>query len=299
VTFTASDIGLGVDRTLWRLDGGVAAVGTATVVDVPGHHTIEYWSVDLAGNVEAGQTIDFIVSDIIPPVTISDRKPVYYGGMATITLQASDVGTGVAATLWALDGSASTTGTVVTTTDAGDHTLEFRSVDLEGNEEATKTVGFRLYGNLSTERVAGGNRYATAIALSQAAFGAGSVQTAVVASGEDDPDALTAAGLAGVFECPLLLTARSRVPDGVITELNRLGAETVVIVGGGAAVGDDVAATLSGAGFAVERIQGADRYSTARAVAERMETELGALPETAFVVRSDGYADALAVSPVA
>jgi hypothetical protein len=53
--------GAGVAQTYFRLDGGVTATGTAVFVSDIGSHTLEFWSVDLAGNVEPTRTAAFVV----------------------------------------------------------------------------------------------------------------------------------------------------------------------------------------------------------------------------------------------
>ncbi len=149
-------------------------------------------------------------------------------------------------------------------------------------------------------RDAGLDRYQTALAVSWAAFPGSSVATVVLASGEVFPDALAAAGLAGCYGSPVLLTRKSSLPDGLIPEIRRLGAKSVVIVGGTGAVTDDVKKTLTQAGFAVDRVAGLNRYETARAVAARIRKLTGGgFSGIAFVARGDDFADALAVGPCA
>lgn len=69
ITLTATDDsgGLGVAETYWSLDGATAQVGTVVTVSEVGSHTLTFWSVDLAGNVEAAQTVTFDVSASPPP----------------------------------------------------------------------------------------------------------------------------------------------------------------------------------------------------------------------------------------
>lgn len=299
ILIEADDIGLGVDRIVWSLNGGVAGVGGRVELTYPGEHSLEYAAVDLAGNREATRTVTVTVVDTLPPVTLSDALPIYYGGSATIMLSASDRGIGVAETRWSLDGAAPRTGTVVGTSVTGDHELAFRSIDLLGHEEETRTVTFRVYGTADVRRVSGGDRYATAIAASASAFPAGGAPVVVMASGQDFPDALAACGLAGALEGPVLLTRPAGLTAGTMAELARLGTRRVLVVGGPRAVEPAVERALAESGIEVERIAGADRYETAAAVAMRVGDAKGATPEVAFVVRGDGFADALAVAPIA
>ncbi|MDO8942018.1 MAG: cell wall-binding repeat-containing protein, partial [Desulfobacterales bacterium] len=153
---------------------------------------------------------------------------------------------------------------------------------------------------VATTRSAGGDRYATAISLSQGAFATGSVTTAVLATGQNFPDALSAAGLAGVYHSPVLLTKTASLPAGLVSELERLGAQNVVIVGGEPAVSLSVAGDLVNAGFSVSRVAGGHRYSTSAAVADRIAALKGsAFGKMAFVARGDAFPDALALAPFA
>jgi len=51
--------GSGVANTYYMLDGGPAISGTAAFTSVLGAHTLEYWSVDRAGNVETHHVVSF------------------------------------------------------------------------------------------------------------------------------------------------------------------------------------------------------------------------------------------------
>ncbi len=135
----------GVEATYYILDGGTPTQGTEVAFDTYGHHTLSYWSVDLAGNVEEPTETFFEVYDSIAPVTTSNAKPDYYNSHAAITLSATDAkGSGVAATYYKLDGGADVTGTTVTCDVLGAHTLAFWSEDTEGNVEAAKTATFTV-----------------------------------------------------------------------------------------------------------------------------------------------------------
>ena len=148
------------------------------------------------------------------------------------------------------------------------------------------------------DRTAGANRYATAAAVSERYFAAADV--AILCTGEDFPDALSATPLARMAGGPLLLTRRDSVPAETLAELTRLGVGEVVIIGGTSAVSADVEATLDDDYF-VSRIEGIDRYETsaavARAIADVLPAGYGA--NRAFFARGDAFPDALAIGPVA
>ena len=90
-------------------------------------------------------------------------------------------------------------------------------------------------------RVAGSDRYASAVALSKALFpsGAGS---ALVATGVNFPDALAGGPVAGTAKVPLLLVPGRCMTNVVRLELERLGASNIVLLGGEGAVSSAIGA---------------------------------------------------------
>ncbi|MDI6711669.1 MAG: S8 family serine peptidase [Anaerosomatales bacterium] len=142
-------------------------------------------------------------------------------------------------------------------------------------------------------RVAGADRYATAAAASRAAFATGTCEAVVIASGEDFPDALAAAPLAGALRAPVLLVRRTSVPASTAAEIARLGASRAVIVGGPGAVSTATADALASLGLAVQRVGGRDRYETAALVAARVAASSTGT-RTVLVTRGDLFPDATA-----
>jgi putative cell wall-binding protein len=155
--------------------------------------------------------------------------------------------------------------------------------------------------NAKSARLAGADRYETAVAISKAAFPtAGITLNAVIASGEAFPDALAASYLAGQVGGPILLVTRSEVPAVTTNELTRLGARNVWLVGGTGAIGTAVEDQLK-ATYTVKRIAGADRYETAADVATETSGTVGTYQndKTAIVASGENYPDALAGGGVA
>ena len=141
------------------------------------------------------------------------------------------------------------------------------------------------------ERIAGNNRYDTAAMVSSAAFEDGAA-TVVIASGESFPDGLAAGPLAALLDAPVLLTA-SDVPlaASMLEELERLEPERLVVVGGTAAVTDEVLDELEAATeITPERVAGPTRYDTATAVASLFPSPA----PVAFVASGVDFPDALA-----
>jgi putative cell wall-binding protein len=147
----------------------------------------------------------------------------------------------------------------------------------------------------STTRTAGPDRYTTAAALS-ARFES-LVPVAYLVTGEAFPDAVTAAAVAGRLGGPVLLTERDQLPPATRAELARLQPMRLVVVGGRGAISDQVvSAAADWAGVAPTRLAGADRYSTAAALAA---DAYPAGADTVFLTVGTSFPDAVASGPVA
>ncbi len=148
-------------------------------------------------------------------------------------------------------------------------------------------------------RRAGKDRYQTALATSEAHYE--SADTAILVTGTGYADALSAAGLAGCYDAPILLTDPLKLSAGVADEIERLGATEVIIVGGEAAVSAAVADSVeANTDATVQRISGKDRYATSDAVADAViESEGEDFVREAFVVSGANFPDALAAAPIA
>jgi putative cell wall-binding protein len=152
---------------------------------------------------------------------------------------------------------------------------------------------------VTASRLAGSNRYGTAEAIAQASFPQGA-PSALLASGTAFPDALAGAYLAGRLKAPILLTDPAQLSAEAASALSALGAQTVDVVGGPAAVSANVVSQLQADGYRVARIYGSDRYATAATVAESYPSStvgsLGGSP-TAIVATGLAFPDALSGSP--
>lgn len=142
----------------------------------------------------------------------------------------------------------------------------------------------------------------SAIEVSRATFATGTATTVVVASNAAWPDALSGSSLAGAAVSPLLLVEPHRLRTDVKSELKRLGAKKVYILGGEKSVDASVAAAI-GKVATVTRVAGSDRYSTAAKVAAATLAELKAHGRTykgvAYITTGQNYPDALAIAPIA
>lgn len=116
--------------------------------------------------------------------------------------------------------------------------------------------------------LAGADRYETAALEAKRGWPEGS-PWAIVASGEQWSDVLSASGLAGLLDCPVLITPPSGLGQYTADALKELGVQNVVLLGSESAVGPQVEVDLAALGVGhVDRISGADRFETQLAVYE-------------------------------
>ena len=161
------------------------------------------------------------------------------------------------------------------------------------------------------DRYGGADRYATSLSIAEAvaAEAGGSLEWAVLVSGERWTDAVVAAPVAGSLGAPVLITPPSELRADALAFLQRVGVAKALVVGPedagagdgpGRGVGAAVVDALEGAGIGVERIAGSDRFGTSVAAARRVTP--GVMPglgRTAIVASGDVFADALVAGPFA
>ncbi|HET6380774.1 MAG TPA: cell wall-binding repeat-containing protein [candidate division Zixibacteria bacterium] len=145
-------------------------------------------------------------------------------------------------------------------------------------------------------RLAGADRYATAVEVSRAAFGDGA-PVAFLATGAAFPDALVAGPPAALRGGPILLTKPTELPAVVRAELLRLQPTQVHVLGGTGAVSDAVLHAVRAAlpAASVARLAGADRYGTA---AQVVNAFFGPV-DRAYLATGADFPDALSAVPVA
>lgn len=143
-------------------------------------------------------------------------------------------------------------------------------------------------------RLAGADRAATAIAISQNGFGAAGSANAVVLARQDVfADGLVGGPLARRVNGPLLLTSRSNLRQDVLDELTRVlpTGQTVFLLGGINALRAGVEDAITAAGYKAVRLSGDTRYETATAVANQFGN-----PSSVGVASGQDFPDALALS---
>lgn len=143
-------------------------------------------------------------------------------------------------------------------------------------------------------RIGGANRFDTAARIAQRIGGS----EVYVVNGARFADAVAISALAAFQQRPILLTAADRLPPETARALRELDVRAATVVGGPAAVSEGVAAELRAMGVTVDRVSGADRYATSRAVAD-MALAAGMEADKTWLVTGRDWPDALAAGPAA
>ncbi|MGW7047606.1 OmpL47-type beta-barrel domain-containing protein [Streptomyces avermitilis] len=157
VTVSATDAGSGVDRIEYASgdSGAWQPYTTPVVVDQVGAHAIRYRAIDKAGNTAAEKSVTFSVvapptNDTTPPqtsATVSGERNAdgAYISMATVTVSASDTGSGVNTVEYAVDSGAWQPYSAPVMVHApGVHKVRYRATDKAGNAAAEKSADFTV-----------------------------------------------------------------------------------------------------------------------------------------------------------
>lgn len=143
ITLTATDSSSGVYKTYYKLNSG-AFIEYSGPFYLPGEgiYTLQFFSEDIAGNIERIKTT-FFKYDAQAPLTKDDITTGLHTGPTTIRFFTSDLFSGVEKTYYTLDGTDptidSTFGSSVIISESGYYTVKYFSVDFAGNIEAIKT----------------------------------------------------------------------------------------------------------------------------------------------------------------
>lgn len=107
---------------------------------------------------------------------------------------------------------------------------------------------------------------------------------------------MTGASLSGLYDAPILITEGNDVlEESVKSRIKALNASNVIIIGGASAIPASIENELK-ASYNVTRLAGLNDSSTA--VANHVIKNSAEKVDTAFLVNSSAFADALSISPV-
>lgn len=206
---------------------------------------------------------------------------------------------------WNADGVAITGATGATYTPVAADLGAKLSVTVTGTKTGYTTASVTsaetaavVNGEVTVDRLAGSNRYGTAVEISKSQFPSGA-DVVYIANGRGYPDALSAAPAAAHNNAPLLLTEQGALPAVIKAELERLQPDEIIIAGGTGVVSAAVETQLKKLSFApeVRRVAGTNRYGTSIALA-RDAFGPGSV-DTAYLASGLDFPDALSASPAA
>lgn len=174
--------------------------------------------------------------------------------------------------------------------------LGVKNVIIVGGESSINSVVesllYKYDKDHEIERIAGKNRYETSAALATKLIEvAGNKNTAIIASGENFADALTAGAFTSEKSYPILLVEKSSINPSIAKVIKGNKINKTCIAGGLNSVSSKVQKQLP---EDTQRISGSDRYETAVKIAEKLFEG-----KQAYVASGEVFADALVVSPVA
>ena len=139
--------------------------------------------------------------------------------------------------------------------------------------------------------IKGNNRYETAALIAEKQNYTSAI---LVNSDKSLADGLSASGISGVLNAPILLSSKDSIPKATSDKL--INVSEVYIIGGENSISNKVETTLKSRGIEVKRIDGADRIQTSINVAK----EIGKHKEIDTVALVNAYkdADAMSIAPV-
>lgn len=138
-----------------------------------------------------------------------------------------------------------------------------------------------------TQRLAGGTRTETSVAISQAQF-ADPADATTVYLARNDVFADAAVGGALTDGPILIVPSCGETPEAVSDEIGRLDVETVIALGGDAAICQELLADAAD-GRDDARLGGATRFETAVQIAQAAHAD----PDRVYLARSDEFIDAV------
>jgi hypothetical protein len=152
----STDTASGTATTYYTLDGGPTQTYTGLFpVSTTGVHTVNYWSVDTAGNTEAQKSLTVKVDKTAPTTQISTAGTGangWYRGPVQVSLNATDSDVRVGFTMYRLDGGQTMIygGSPFTVSGEGQHQLLYWSNDKLNNIEAQNTATIKIDSTVPT-----------------------------------------------------------------------------------------------------------------------------------------------------
>lgn len=200
-----------------------------------GCHTVHVQAWNNMGRTSGDTTYGPVCYDTVPPATVlalsGTKQGIYYSSAVKVTLTATDAGSGVASTVYSLDGAAKVAYSGPLTVSAvGAHTLSYHSTDVAGNVESTHSASFSIAAKTDTKLTSSANPsvYGASVSLEASvipSFGAAATGTVTFQLGTETLGTATLSGGKASFK----------------TKTLPVGADSVTAVYGGSST--DIAST--------------------------------------------------------
>ena len=151
----------------------------------------------------------------------------------------------------------------------------------------------------NVQRLSGASRIETSIAIAKEQYTATKPDAVVLATANGFADALVGSGLAYKYNSPLLLVNKTvsdskKVLDYIMTSLGKN--KNIYILGGTAAVSNEISDYLTVQGYKIIRLGGVDRYETNQKIVDYLNISKGT---NMIIATGNNFADTLSISSIA
>lgn len=328
VGLSATDNLSGVASTWARIDGGPASKLSTVTVFGAGAHTVQYWSVDAAGNAEAPKTVLFSIVQtpisrtdiagadrVATAIAVSKRAYPDGSGAPKAVVVANAFAWADALSAASLAGVTDAPILLVDPARPGAISAELARLKALGAKRAFVIGGstampvsavrpvVSTFGQAKVSRIGGADRYAVSRAIAARTrteiLNAGGVVsgTAFVASGLQPYDALAASPVAAAKGYPIILArtdAAGRLDAATLRAITGLSVDQAIILGGTGAISSAAKRQLDTKLLgATVRLAGADRYATSAIVAGWSVRSSGLMWNRVAVAGGEAVADAM------
>ncbi|MYL49335.1 hypothetical protein GLV98_07550 [Halobacillus litoralis] len=139
ISLSSTDPLSGVAKTEYRINEGEwKEYTTPVLIDEEGSHTLDYRSIDHAGNEEEVKSINVKLDSTAPDTAMSTEKR---DGDMEVTLSSSDALSGVSKTEYRINqGEWKEYNSAILLSEEGTHTVDYRTIDYAGNVEAIQST---------------------------------------------------------------------------------------------------------------------------------------------------------------
>ncbi|MGC9060180.1 MAG: OmpL47-type beta-barrel domain-containing protein [Thermoplasmata archaeon] len=144
ISLSACDELSGVAAIYYSIDGASFIPYKQEIVFSDGVHTLSYYAMDNAGNVEAKNTISIRIDKGIPFSSVNVNSSWYTTLPLSIKINATDATSGIAGIWYSIDGMGWINSDTIEFKEEGVYTIQYFSEDIAGNVEMQKTATVKI-----------------------------------------------------------------------------------------------------------------------------------------------------------